>query len=132
MATFRVIRLVTLGTLCAFAAIACAKATQSSSSPESTHTEPPRLLTRGSAPDIAVPESNAGGRATVRIRIQVLVDALGRADVRTLKLSGVVSTQDRIAIERWIESVTFRPAMRNGEAVSGVWAMTLAARVVRR
>ena len=90
------------------------------------------MLTRGSAPDIAVPESNAGGRATVRIRIQVMVDALGRADVRTLQLSGIVGTQDRIAIERWIESVTFRPAMRNGEPVSGVWAMTLAARVVRR
>ncbi len=132
MARFRLIRLVPLGALCAFGAVACAKAAQPSASPAPAQTEPPRLLTRASAPDIAVPESNAGGRATVRIRIQVMVDALGRADVRTLKLSGVVGTQDRIAIERWLESVTFRPAMRNGEPVSGLWDMTLAARVVRR
>jgi hypothetical protein len=61
-----------------------------------------------------------------------MVDSEGRADVRTLKLTGIVGTQDRIALERWLQTVTFRPAMRNGQPVSGLFKMTLAARVVRR
>ena len=112
---------------------ACARSAESTTpAPASDQTEPPRLLTRRTAPNIEVPESNAAGRATVRIGIQVMVDSLGRADVRTLKLTGVVGTQDRFAIERWLESLTFRPAMRNGQPVSGLFKMTLAARVVRR
>ena len=61
-----------------------------------------------------------------------MVDSLGRADVRTLKITGIVGTQNRLAVERWLETVTFRPAMCNGQAVSGLLDMTLTARVVRR
>ncbi len=132
METVRGRRPVLLAAICATVAIACAPNSQPETSAVSDQTEPPRLLTRGSAPEIAVPESNVGGRPTVRIGIQVLVDSLGRADVRTLKLTGIVGTQDRIALERWLQTVTFRPAMRNGQPVSGLYRMTLAARVVRR
>ncbi len=132
METVRRLRTVLLAAICAPVAIACARNSQPTTSAISEQTEPPRLWTRGSAPEIAIPESNAGGRPTVRIGIQVMVDSEGRADVRTLKLTGIVGTQDRIALERWLQTVTFRPAMRNGQPVSGLFKMTLAARVVRR
>jgi hypothetical protein len=67
------------------------------------------------------------------MRLQVMVDSLGRADTRTLKLIGEGGTQNRLAMERWLESVVFRPAMRNGQAVRGLFEMTLSVRIeVRR
>ena len=111
---------------------ACSKATESTEPSTAVRTEPPKLLTRGSFPSLSLEESNAAGRPSLRMGIEVKVDSLGRADVRTLKVTGVVDTQNRLAVERWLESVIFRPAMRNGEAVSGIFKMSLAVRVVTR
>ena len=114
------------------AAIACSKATESTDPSTPVRTEPPRLLTRGSFPSLSVSESNAAGRPSLRMGVEVMVDSLGRADVRTLKVTGVVDTQNRLAVERWLEGVMFRPAMRNGEPVSGIFRMSLTVRVTRR
>ena len=112
--------------------MACSKATESTDASTAVRTEPPRLLTRGSFPSLSVSESNAAGRPSLRMGIEVMVDSLGRADLRTLKVTGVVDTQNRMAVERWLEGVMFRPAMRNGVAVSGVFKMSLAVSVTRR
>src|SRR5688572_15670844 len=116
-----VLRTLYLVALYATVALACAKPSPSTPPSPTDRTEPPRLLTRGRAPDLVVTEINAAGRPSLRMRIEVMVDSLGRADVRTLKLTGVVDTQNRTAVERWLESVMFRPAMRNGKAVSGLF-----------
>jgi len=127
----RLLRCLTLG-LGIAGMIACSKATESTDASTTVRTEPPRLLTRGSFPSLSVSESNAAGRPSLRMGIEVMVDSLGRADLRTLKVTGVVDTQNRMAVERWLEGVMFRPAMRNGEAVSGLFTMSLTVRVTRR
>jgi hypothetical protein len=111
---------------------ACSKATESTDPSTAVRTEPPRLLTRGSFPSLSVTESNAAGRPSLRMGVEVMVDSLGRADLRTLKVTGVVDTQNRMAVERWLQGVIFRPAMRNGEAVSGLFKMSLTVRVTPR
>ena len=127
----RLLRHLTLG-LAIAGMIACSKAAESTDSSTPVRTEPPRLLTRGAFPSLSVSESNAAGRPSLRMGIEVMVDSLGRADLRTLKVTGVVDTQNRMAVERWLEGVMFRPAMRNGVAVSGIYKMSLAVSVTRR
>ena len=127
----RLLRHLTLG-LGIAPMIACSKATESTEPSTAVQTEPPRLLTRGAFPSLSVSESNAAGRPSLRMGIEVMVDSLGRADLRTLKVTGVVDTQNRMAVERWLEGVMFRPAMRNGVAVSGIYKMSLAVSVTRR
>ena len=129
---------------CLAVAVGCSKATETAdSSPApnteptprtepASRTEPPRLLTRRTFPNLVVTQSNAAGRPSLRMGIEVKVDSLGRADVRTLKVTGVVDSQNRQAVEQWLESVAFRPAMRDGQAVSGIFKMSLTVRVEYR
>ena len=119
--------------LITFAALLTACATTPASTPTSSgDTEPPELLTRGVVPELTIMREEAPSGPLPRLRIQVVVDSLGYADVKTLKLTGVGSgAQNRAAIERWLESVTFRPAMRDGRPVSGVFDGTLAVRIMQ-
>jgi type IV pilus biogenesis protein CpaD/CtpE len=125
-------RALRLGILIAALTSACAKPAQSPPAPAADRTDPPRLLTRVSYPELTMIEPNPTGRASLRMNIQVMIDSLGRADTRTLRLTGEGGMQNRIAIERWLESVTFRPATRNGQPVSGLYKLTLEVRVVVR
>ena len=120
--------------LTTFAALLTACATTPASTPTSSgDTEPPELLTRGVVPELTITREGAPSGPLPRLRIQVVVDTLGYADVKTLKLTGVGSgAQNRAAIERWLESVTFRPAMREGRPVSGVFEWTLAVRIMQQ
>lgn len=112
--------------------IACAT-TPASTPTSSSDTEPPQLLTRGVAPELTITREQAPSGPLPRLRIQVVVDSLGYADVKTLKLTGIGSgAQNRAAIERWLASVTFRPAMRAGRPVSGVFEGTLGVRIVQQ
>jgi hypothetical protein len=123
--------LATIGAVACLAS-ACAKASAPVPTPEAERTEPPRMLSRGSFPELSISGPNPAGRPSVRMRIQVLVDRLGRPDLKTLKLTGLGAAENRMAIERWIENATFRPAMRNGQPVSGLYETSLEVRVVVR
>jgi hypothetical protein len=120
--------------LAAFLYTGCARASAPTTEPRAEHTEPPRMLTRGFFPELTLSNlPNPADRPIVRLRIRVMIDPLGRADVRTLKLTGLGAVENRLAIERWLEAVTFRPAMRNGQPVSGLYETRLEVRVsVRR
>jgi hypothetical protein len=118
--------------LCITLVVGCSKATEQGASQTADRVEPPRLLTRGMAPELQDIASNAAGRPSLRVRIEVMVGPDGRADLRTLKLTDAGSMQNRIAIEQWLERVTFRPAMRDGQPVSGLWKSTFLVRVVVR
>jgi hypothetical protein len=125
------LRLLPLITLAALL-IACAT-TPASAPTSSGNTEPPQLLTRSVVPELTITREEAPSGPLPRLRIQVMVDSLGYADVKTLKLTGIGSgAQNRAAIERWLESVTFRPAMREGRPVSGVFEGTLGVRIMQR
>lgn len=123
------VQLATIAVL-ATLAVACAKPRATGS--VSDRTEPPELLTRGAFPILTATGANTGGPLP-RLRVQVIVDSLGRADVSTLKLIGVgAGAENRAAIERWLGAVTFRPAMRNGKPVAGMFEVQLEVRIIRR
>ena len=132
MATLKALRPLSLAALFALAAFGCAKGSPATSSPAPSRIVPPRLMTRASAPELVVSSSNAAGRPSLRMRIQVMVDSLGQADLRTLKVTGVVDTQNRLAVERWLQGLRFRPATLEGQPVSGLIDITLSVRVVQQ
>ena len=87
---------------------------------------------------ISPPEHLRGGpppqiREEVDLRIEVLVNADGQPDLRTLKVSGRGSGSAHAAIEDWIRSSSFKPAMQNGHPVAAVFRTGLKSRIeVRR
>jgi hypothetical protein len=112
--------------------MACVKTPAPASTP-SERTEPPRILTRGAFPELSVLAENATSGPPPRLRIQVMVDTLGRADLKTLNLTGIGSGgENRAAIERWLDALLFRPAMRDGQPVNGVFETTLEVRIQQR
>lgn len=59
-------------------------------------------------------------RAPANLRIEVLVKADGRPDLRTLKIIG---TGDRVAVERWITSSVFEPGRKEGVPVDAIYVI---------
>jgi hypothetical protein len=110
-------------------ATACARNSSTSAQPAPEKVEPPRMLTRGSFPELNISGPSPSGRPVARIQIEVVVDPTGRPDPKTLKVSGIGSPENRAAIERWIESATFRPAMRDGQPVRGLYKTSIEVQV---
>jgi hypothetical protein len=115
--------------------VACASAhttdTSSSEGPttEDARVDPPRLLDHGSMPELRVP-ATASGRASVRVTMEVMVDAYGHADMSTFKLTGFGAGENKEALERWMTNVAFRPAQRDGAPVPARFHMQLMAKRV--
>ena len=93
--------------------------------------EPPRMVQRGEMPDLRIYNIPASGRAALRLQIEVLIDSRGQPDMKTLKITGPGSPENRMAIERWIAQAMFQPARRNGVPVSGIYRTSLAVRIRR-
>lgn len=79
--------------------------------PTRVRTEPPHLLGQ-THPDIM---------GEISANYEVAVDAEGRADVGTLKITGSVTDPERDAIARWLAGSRFTPARQNGQPVPGVY-----------
>jgi hypothetical protein len=101
----------------------CATASQNATGNQVRIT-PPEQLRTGPSPQI---------REEVDLRIEVLVDADGQPDMKTLKVTGKGAGSSHAAIEDWIQSSTFKPAMQNGHPVAAVFRSGLKSRIeVRR
>jgi hypothetical protein len=114
--------------LLAVAACASAPKEQPSGEVSTRAVEPPQMNRGSPMPEIRVPISTSG-RATVRVDIEVMVDAQGQPDMNTFKAVGVVDNMD--AIRRWIANSSFRPAQLDGRSVPGLFKMKLEARARR-
>jgi hypothetical protein len=104
---------------------ACASAPHgdgTTSTASKAHITPPVLLRAGSSPEI---------REEVRLAIEVLIDADGNPDMRTLKVTGKGAGSAHAAIEDWIRGSAFTPGKRNGVAVSAVYKTGLETKRVR-
>lgn len=55
------------------------------------------------------------------LRVQVRVDAAGRPDLETLRVTGLGAAENRDVIATWLERARFRPAQAAGQAVAGVF-----------
>jgi hypothetical protein len=60
-------------------------------------------------------------REEIDVRYEVLIDELGQPDMRTLKVTGKGSGSSHAAIEDWVRSSAFRPAMKDGQPVAAVY-----------
>lgn len=109
--------LITLGV-----SAACASASQNPASKEGKIT-PPLQLRAGPRPEI---------REEVDLRMEVLIDANGEPDMKTLKVIGKGSGSNHAALEDWIRNSTFRPAMQNGHPVPAVIKLGLKSRITVR
>lgn len=68
--------------------------------------------------------SSATG-APITIDIEVAVDSTGVPIMSTFKVYGPMAIQNRDAFYAYIESSTFRPALRNEQPVEGVYRQQL-------
>ena len=76
--------------------------------------------------------SNSAGRSPVRVTIEVMIDADGRPDMKTFKVTGFGAAENQDALARWIEQSSFQPARSGGQPVPGLYQAKLEARVVAR
>ena len=132
MTSLATIRRVIAGSLC-LAALACASSGGTESGREPRY-EAPRLLTR-TRPQLrmnTMSPSMPGTPAPLRLSIEVEVDEQGRADVKTLTVNGPGATDNRAAIELWLNEASFEPATRGGVPVRGVYKMSVEGRVTVR
>jgi len=90
---------------------ACASTSQHVSNTSGKIT-PPQQLRAGPHPEI---------REVVDIRYEVLIDAEGQPDLKTLKVTGKGSGSNHDAIEDWLRNSMFSPAMQDGHPVAGVY-----------
>jgi hypothetical protein len=112
-------------TLALLFSVGCASAHAAdgtTSSATKDHVTPPVRLRAGPAPEL---------REEVRLMIEVLIDADGNPDMRTLKVSGKGAGSAHAAIEDWIRTSVFAPAKRNGVAVPAVYKTGLQTRIQR-
>jgi hypothetical protein len=103
----------------ALVSAACASTSQGAAK-KAERITPPQQLRGGPPPEI---------REVVDIRYEVLVNADGQPDLRTLKVTGKGAGSVRTAIEDWIRNSMFKPAMQDGLPVAGLYRGGIKTRV---
>ena len=71
-------------------------------------------------------------REEVNLNFEVLIDAYGQHDLKTLKVTGKGSGSSHAAIEDWIRSSTFKPAIQDGHPVTAVYRGGLKSKITAR
>lgn len=79
---------------------------------------PPKLLV-SSRPELRFSPRTPG--RPVDIRVEVQIDANGRPNIETLKVTGQGAVDNRDAVATWLQSAQFQPAQRAGHAVPGTF-----------
>jgi hypothetical protein len=78
-----------------------------------------------------LPRAPLERREAAALRIEVLVAADGRPDLRTLRLVGGGATV-RTAVEQWLAASTFEPARQGDVPVDAVYRTQIRTRVTVR
>jgi type IV pilus biogenesis protein CpaD/CtpE len=112
-------------------ALACASGSSPNAGATPDRVDPPQMVSRASPPDLRVP-TNASGRPSVRVSIEVMVDDTGTPDMATFKVTGPGAAENHDSLARWIQTAVFRPAHRDGQAVAGLFKTKMEAKIVRR
>ena len=85
------------------------------------HVRPPELLT-ASHPDLVAPGVTPNApRPTRLVDLQVVVKPDGTPDMNTLKIVGPAAETNRIALTSWVTGLRFKPALQDGQPVSGIY-----------
>src|SRR5688572_26678996 len=78
----------------------------------------PKLLS-SPRPELRIARG-AQGRP-VDIRVEVQIDATGRPNIETLRVTGSGAADNRDLIAAWLQSSQFEPARRDGRSVPGTF-----------
>lgn len=103
------------------ALLACASGGKHAESAQSV--TPPSMVSTA-RPELRLPRAGQNGLAA-DIQIQVGVDATGRPDMSTLRVTGLGAAENQAVIEAWIVEARFRPAQQSGQPVPGVYRTRL-------
>jgi hypothetical protein len=98
---------------------------------EEERVTPPRRISQGAPPELTIYSIPPSGRSPIRVSYEVLIDAAGRPDMKTFKVSGPGAAENREALARWIESSAWAPATRGGQPVPHVYRGSLQVQVRR-
>lgn len=66
------------------------------------------------------------------MRVEVSVDAAGRPEMGTLRVTGMGAMENRDAVAAWLQSALFQPAQQAGRAVPGIFRERMMVRVRSR
>ena len=117
MRLIAVVALVTAGTSCASSGGGSAR----------PHVKPPELLTT-SHPDLVAPGVTPNApRPSRLVDLQVLVKPDGTPDMNTLKIVGPAAEANRVALTAWVTGLRFKPALQDGQPVSGIYQTSFGA-----
>ena len=75
--------------------------------------------------------TTAGG-VSLTADIEVVIESNGVPDMSTFKATGSAAIGNRDALYEWVENSTFKPALRDGQPVSGVYRTSMRFRVQGR
>jgi hypothetical protein len=108
--------------------VACSGNTRSST----PHVEPPELV-RNTRPELRTPTGTRQG-LVLDIRLEVMVDPTGRADMSTFRLTGLGAADNEPIVKEWLATATFRPGRQAGVPVRALYknAWSAEARTVIR
>lgn len=118
------IRLVLTLSLVVLPLAACASAGGTSAT---TTTRAP-IMQAAPPPEFRLSSRPQEGRV-LDVRIEVAIDATGRPDMSTLRVTGLGSGENKDAIATWFMLARFQPALQNGQPVAGVYRTRLEVRV---
>lgn len=79
---------------------------------------PPSIL---AAPQLTAQDLTISSRAGIDVQAEVWIDPAGKADLRTLKVTGRGAAENEEAIRRWLSAATFNPALQGGAPVRGLY-----------
>lgn len=72
----------------------------------------------GTLPELRVPPPRRGEREQVDFRVEVLIDADGRPDLETLRITGRGSFENKERVREWLRLAAFLAARKNGVPVA--------------
>lgn len=120
-----------VATLGLIVAASCASSGAGNESRPDQRDVAPRMISRLTPPFLRISSMPASGRSPIRVAFEVLIDAEGRPDMSTFKVTGFGAAENRDAFASWIQQSTFSPARRGGIAVPGVYRGSLQVRSAR-
>jgi hypothetical protein len=126
----RILRIGAIATALA-CVVGCASA--GSSGQGSDAVLPPQMVSRTPPPALRIttPPMASSGRPQVRVDIEVMIDADGRPDMSTFKVTGFGASENQDALRRWIEEASFQPARRGDHTLPGLYRSHLEVEVRR-
>jgi hypothetical protein len=122
-------RAIALVMLCA---LTTSCASSSGKGAPTSHVTPPEPLTTTRPDLVASGVTPNAARPTNVVSVQVVVNADGRPDMKTLKITGPGAETNRASVTAWVEGLRFKPAMQDGQPVSGTFTKSFDAMVRTR